>query len=118
MNYEKIEMTTLKGSMKSGYLILETFDLDVREKWNGIERDDGIERGLVLVMNRKRERKCNVEVAVILIYQRERDSYLVIFLKKNVMMRVSHRERERVEEDKGYQYYYKIGLVQYFTWRR
>jgi hypothetical protein len=73
MNYEKIEMTTLKGSMKSGYLILETFDLDVREKWNGIERDDGIERGLVLVMNRKRERKCNVEVAVILIYQRERE---------------------------------------------
>jgi hypothetical protein len=47
--------------------------LEVREKWNGIERGDEIERGLVFVMNRRRERKCNVEVAVIFIYQRERE---------------------------------------------
>jgi hypothetical protein len=99
MNYEKIEMTTLKGSMKSGYLILETFDLDVREKWNGIERDDGIERGLVLVMNRKRERKCNVEVAVILIYQRERERERFVpcdFLEEECDDEsLAQRERER-----------------------
>jgi hypothetical protein len=75
--------------------------LEVREKWNGIERGDGIERGLVLVMNRKRERKCNVEVAVILIYQRERERFVPCDFLEEECDDESLAQRERERESGG-----------------
>lgn len=43
----------------------------LREKWKGIETGDRIGRGWCLAMNRKRERKFDVAIDIILIYERE-----------------------------------------------
>jgi len=72
MNYEKISLKQIDEKRLIG-----TF---VREKWKGIEFERGDGRGRVwcLAMNRRRERKCKVEVAVdILIYQIEREREIV-----------------------------------------
>lgn len=63
----------------------------MRQKWRGVESGDWRGKGWGFAMKRRRERKCKVEVAVMLNYRGDREiAYLGMILMK-VKMRVSAR---------------------------